>query len=35
MQEIAGEVGTNSKATYSCGPLLMDEQSEDNQLELI
>ena len=26
MRDTAGEVGTNSKVMYSCGPLHMDEQ---------
>ena len=33
MQNTAGEVGTNSLVTYSCGPLHMDEQRQDNQQE--
>ena len=33
IQDTAGEVGTNSSATYSCGPLHMDEQRQDDQLE--
>ena len=33
MRDIAGEVGTNSYATYYCGPLHMDEQRQDDQLE--
>ena len=33
MRDTAGEVGTNSKVTYSCGPLHMDEQRQDGQLE--
>ena len=35
MRDIAGEVGTNSPATYSCGPLYMDEQKQDDQIEHI
>ena len=35
MRDAAGEVGTNSKVTYSCGPLHMDEQRRDDQLESI
>ena len=35
MRETAGEVRTNSLAIYSCGPLHMDEQRQDDQLELI
>ena len=35
MQNTAGEVGTNSKATYSCGPLHVDEQRQEDQLEPI
>ena len=34
MRYTAGEVGTNSKVTYSCGSLHMDEQKQDDQLEL-
>ena len=33
MRDTAGEVGTNSLVTYSCGPLHMDEQWLDDQLE--
>ena len=33
MQNTTGEVGTNSLATYSSGPLHMDEQMQDDQLE--
>ena len=33
MQDTAGEVGTNSWVTYSHGPLHMDEQRQDDQLE--
>ena len=33
MRDTGGEVGTNSLGTYSCGPLHMDEQSQDDQLE--
>ena len=35
MQDTAGEVGTNSFATYSCGPLPMDEQRQNDQVEHI
>ena len=35
MQDTAGEVRTNTYAIYSCGPLHMDEQGEDVQLEPI
>ena len=28
MRDTAGEVGTNSKVTYTCGPLHMDDQAE-------
>ena len=35
MQDTAVEVGTNSLATYSCGPFYMDEQRQDDQLEPI
>ena len=35
MWDTAGEVGMNSWATYSCGPLHMDEQRQDDQPELI
>ena len=35
MQDTAGEVGTISYVTYSCGPLHMDEQRQDDQLEPI
>ena len=35
MRDSAGEVGTNSLATYSRGTLHMDEQRQDNQLEPI
>ena len=31
MRDTAGEVGTNSYVTYSCGPLHM--QRQDDQLE--
>ena len=34
MQDTAGEVRTNSLVMYSCGPLHMDEQRQDGQLEL-
>ena len=33
MQDTAGEVGTSSLVMYSCGPLPMDEQSQEDQLE--
>ena len=33
MQDTAGELGINSYVTYSCGPLHMDEQKQDDQLE--
>ena len=33
MRDAAGEEGTKSLVTYSCGPLHMDEQRQDNQLE--
>ena len=32
-QDTAGELGTNSYVTYSSGPLHMDEQRQDDQLE--
>ena len=32
MRDTAGEVGTNSKVTYSCGPPHIDEQKQDDQL---
>ena len=32
-QDIAGEVGTSSWVMYSCGPLNMDAQRQDVQLE--
>ena len=35
MRDTAGEVGMNSQATYSCGPLHMGEQRQDDQLEPI
>ena len=35
MQDTAREVGTNSLVTYSCGPLHMDEERQDDQLEPI
>ena len=35
MWDIAGEVGTNSLAMYSCGPLHMDELRQDDQSEPI
>ena len=33
VRDTAGEVGTSSYGMYSCGPLHMDEQRQDNQLE--
>ena len=33
MHDTAGEMGTNSFATYSRGPLHMDVQRQDDQLE--
>ena len=33
MRNTVGEVGTRSKVMYSCGPLHMDEQRQDVQLE--
>ena len=33
MRDTAGEVGANSQVIYSCGPLHMDEQKQDDQLE--
>ena len=33
MWDTAGEEGTSSKVMYSCGPLHMDEQRQDVQLE--
>ena len=33
MQDTAGEVGTSSQVMYSCGPLHMDKQKQDDQLE--
>ena len=33
MQDTAGEVVTSSEVTYSCGPLHMDEQRQDKQLD--
>ena len=33
MRDIAEEVGMNSWVTYFCGPLHMDEQKQDDQLE--
>ena len=33
MRDTAGEVRTNSWVMYSCGPLNMDEQRQDDQLE--
>ena len=35
MQDTGGEVRMNSQAIYSCGPLHMDEQRQDDQLEPI
>ena len=35
MRDTAGEVSTSSYATYSCGPLHIDEQRQDDQLEPI
>ena len=35
MRGTAGEEGRNSLAMYSCGPLHMDEQRQDDQLEPI
>ena len=35
MQDTAGEVRTNSSAIYSRGPLHMDEQSQNDQIEPI
>ena len=35
MRDTAGEVGTNSLAKYSCGPLQTDDQWQDDQLEPI
>ena len=32
MQDTAGEVGTRSLEMYSCGPLHMAEQRQDDQL---
>ena len=32
MQDTAGEVGMSSKGMYSCGPLHMDMERQDNQL---
>ena len=32
MQKTAGEVVMNSEVVYSCGPLHMDEQGQDDQL---
>ena len=31
MRDTAGEVGTNSSVTYSCGPLYMDDERQDDQ----
>ena len=33
MRDTAGEVRTNSLVIYSCGPLYMDEQRQDDQLK--
>ena len=33
MQDTAGEEGTSSQVIYSCGPLHMNEQKQDDQLE--
>ena len=33
MRDIAGKVVTSSEVMYSCGPLHMDEQRQDDQLE--
>ena len=33
IRDTAGELGKGSFATYSCGPLDMDEQWQDDQLE--
>ena len=33
MRHTVGEVGTNSFVTYSCGPLHMNEQRQNDQLE--
>ena len=33
MWDTAGDVGTSSKVMYPCGPLHMDEQTQDDQLE--
>ena len=33
MRDIAGEVRTNSWATYSCEPLRIDDQRQEDQLE--
>ena len=33
MRDTAGEVGTNSLVTYSCGPLHIDEQRQNDLLE--
>ena len=35
MRDTAGKVGTSSWVTYSSGPLHMDEQRQDDQLESI
>ena len=35
MRDTAGEVRTNSEVIYSCGPLHMDKQRQDDQLEPI
>ena len=33
MRDTAGEVGTNSEVTYSCGPSHMNEWRQEDQLE--
>ena len=33
MQDTSGEVRKNSYVAYSCGPLHMDKQRQDDQLE--
>ena len=35
MKVTVGEIRTNSKAMYSCGPLHKEEQKQDEQLEPI
>ena len=35
MQDTVGEVGMNLLVTYSCGPLHINEQRQDDQLEPI